>query len=448
MKNNMNRNKTIYLDTLGCAKNEYDSQILVAELVSRGCQMTENPEKADILIVNTCGFIQDAKVESIAHILETAQYKGKDKKLVVTGCLSERYHKDLVKEMPEVDLFVGVNDYDELPDLLLEENFSLQSKDQVCGKVEEILKYKKRLIPENSYSADLKIAEGCNNACAFCAIPRIRGFYRSKKMEDVIKEAQILAKQGIKELNIIAQDTSCYGIDLYGEYKLPELLEELCKIEEIQWIRLMYVYDDGITDELIDVIAKEKKICNYIDIPMQHISDHVLSMMRRNSTSSSIRETIKKLRKRIPDIHIRTTLLVGFPGETEEDFSELEDFVKTAKIERLGVFSYSVEEGTEAGEMDEQISEEVKVARRDRIMELQSQISAETNEQKIGKCFEVMVDEILENGNYLGRTRYDAFEIDDEVAFTGRNGHMPGDIINVKITDAYEYDLVGEEVIK
>ena len=318
--------------------------------------------------------------------------------------------------------------------------------DSVKGKVGRVLPYKERVLPKNSYSGVLKIAEGCNNTCAFCAIPKIRGPYRSKKIEDVVREAEVMAEQGIKELTIIAQDTSYYGKDLYGKAMLPKLLEELCSIDGINWIRIMYVYDDGITDELIDTIAANEKICNYLDIPIQHISDNVLSRMRRNSTGDSIRDTFKKLRDNIPGVHIRTTLLVGFPGESEEDFDELVEFVKEAKIDRLGVFAFSDEEGTLSHRLDGKLPEEVKENRRNAIMALQIGISEELNRNKIGKNFEVMVDEVQSDGEYIGRTRYDAQEIDNEVTFTGKLAHMPGDIVEVKITEAYEYDLIGEEV--
>lgn len=439
-----NTNKTFYIDTLGCAKNDYDSQVLAAELMERGCTLSDSPELADILIVNTCGFIESAKVESIEHIFNMAALKGETKKLVVTGCLSERYHEDLAKEIHEVDIFTGVNDYDELPDLLLSDNEVMA--DSVKGKVGKVLPYKERILPNNSYSGVLKIAEGCNNTCAFCAIPKIRGPFRSKKIEDVVREAKVMAERGIKELTIIAQDTSYYGKDLYGSAMLPKLLEELCKVDGIEWIRLMYVYDDGITDELIETIASNDKICNYLDIPIQHISDNVLSRMRRNSTGDSIRETFKKLRENIPDIHIRTTMLVGFPGESEEDFEELLDFVREAKIDRLGVFAFSDEEGTLSHRLDGKLPEDIKEVRRDSIMELQVGISEELNRKKIGRIFEVMVDEVQADGEYIGRTRYDAQEIDNEVSFVSKRVLKPGDIINVEITEAYEYDLVGEEV--
>ncbi len=433
-----------YIDTLGCAKNEYDSQVLAADLLKKGAAMTTVPEDADILIVNTCGFIEAAKKESIDHIFAMADLKGERKKLVVTGCLSERYHKELVQEMPEVDIFVGVNEYDDLASILLDGES--HATDQVHGEVEEVLPYRERVLEENAYTAVLKIAEGCNNYCSFCAIPKIRGPYRSMKMEDCVRAAEEMANRGIKELQIIAQDTSQYGIDLYGERNLPELLKKLCRIDGIEWIRLFYVYDDGITDELIDVIREEPKICEYIDMPIQHIADPVLKRMRRHSTGDSIRETVTKLRARIPNVHIRTTLLVGFPGETEEDFEALMDFIREFELDRVGVFAFSEEEGTPSFEMDGKLPEDVKEERRDRIMELQADISRKLNEKKIGSTFDVIIDEVLEEGLYSGRTRYDAPEIDCEVTFRAKEGYEPGMIIPVTIVNAFEYDLEGEEV--
>lgn len=436
--------KKIFIDTLGCAKNEYDSQNLAAQLLERGCGLADSAEEADILIVNTCGFIEAAKVESIEHIFSMAALKGESKKLVVTGCLSERYHEDLSKEIPEVDLFTGVNDYDDLPGLLLAES----TGDKVQGEVEAVLPYRKRVFPEGTYTASLKIAEGCNNTCAFCAIPKIRGPYRSKRIEDCVREAEDMAAAGVRELVVIAQDTSYYGKDLYGKAMLPELLHELCKVDGIRWIRLMYVYDDGITDELIETMKQEDKICNYIDIPIQHVADSVLKGMRRKSTGDSIRKTIAKLRKEIPDIHIRTTILVGFPGETEEDFNELLDFVEETRIPRLGAFAFSDEEGTLSYRMEGKLDEETKNERVEVLMRLQSGISDSLNEEKIGKTYEVMVDEVVDEEacRYLGRTRYDAPEIDDAVEFTGTTSHQPGDIVFVNVTDSSEYDLYGEEV--
>lgn len=442
----MNKGRYFYIDTLGCAKNEYDSQVVSAELLSLGYEITEDPIAADIMIINTCGFIDAAKVESIDRIFDMARIKGQDKHLVVTGCLSQRYHEELLNDMPEVDLFVGVNDYDRLPGLLDDLYSDGATRDQVRGDVEKELPYKERLFEDNAYSAVIKIAEGCNNTCSFCAIPKIRGPYRSKRMENVIKEATEMSENGVRELILIAQDTSYYGKDLYGKAMLPELLHRICKIAGIRWIRLMYVYDDGITDDLIDTIACEEKICDYIDIPIQHISDHVLKAMRRKSTKASIMDTIKRLRTAIPDIHIRTTLLVGFPGETEKDFNELLDFIRDTKIQRLGAFSFSDEEGTIAYEMNGKLDEDIKDQRRDKVMELQSIVSTELNNDKRGQTFEVLIDEITGENTYSGRTRYDAPEIDNEVTFTSERNHVPGDFATVRITETYEYDLEGEEV--
>ena len=454
--------KNIYIDTLGCAKNEYDSQMLAAALVERGCSIVFEPEDADIMIVNTCGFIEDAKKESIARIFELAEEKGRGMKLVVTGCLSERYHSELAEEMPEVDMFFGVNDYDRLPDILLgsgpdgerspgresaapEE--AARSSDMV-GDVLDDLRYRKRDFDEGAYTGYLKIAEGCNNACSFCAIPSIRGHYRSKRIEDCVREAQDMADAGIRELILIAQDTSQYGRDLYGKLCLPELLRKLCAIDGIEWIRLMYVYDNGITDELIETIANEPKICKYIDMPIQHVSDNVLHRMRRQSTGASIRAAINMLRERIPEVHIRTTLLVGFPGETEEDMNELLDFIDTMKIDRLGAFAFSDEEGTPSYKLDGKLDEESKQARRNSVMEHQLKVSEELNERKIGKVYEVIVDEMIDEDVYSGRTRYDSPEIDCNVAFRSTRDLYPGDIVNVRIDNAYEYDLEGEEVLQ
>ena len=434
--------KKIYIDTLGCAKNEYDSQMLAASLTDRGCIIVPDPQEADIMIVNTCGFIEDAKKESIGRIFELAAEKGRDIKLVVTGCLSERYHRELAEEMPEVDMFFGVNDYDNMPDILLADT----SQGDMVGADIDDLKYRKRIFEEDAYTGYLKIAEGCNNACSFCAIPSIRGPYRSKRIEDCIREAQDMADAGIRELILIAQDTSQYGRDLYGELRLPELLRRLCLIEGIDWIRLMYVYDNGITDELIETIADEPKICKYIDMPIQHVSDSVLHRMRRQSTGASIRAVISKLRERIPDVHIRTTLLVGFPGETEADIDELLDFIDTMKIDRLGAFAFSDEEGTPSFGLDGKLDEDTKNARRDRVMEHQLRVSEELNEKKIGRTYEVIVDEIIDENVYSGRTRYDSPEIDCNVTFGSSYELYPGDIADVRIINAYEYDLEGEAV--
>lgn len=442
--------KKIYIDTLGCAKNEYDSQVLSAALVEKGFEICKEPENADVLIVNTCGFIDDAKRESIERIFELADIK-EERHLIVTGCLSERYHEELVKEMPEVDIFFGVNDYDRIPEIIINmfkgsetaENQAVQG--DMVGSEQDMLCYRRRDYTAYTHTGVLKIAEGCNNACSFCAIPSIRGSYRSKSMEDCVHEAMDMAAAGIRELVLIAQDTSQYGRDLYEKPCLDRLLHELCRIDGIEWIRIMYLYDNGITDEIIEAIATEPKVCKYIDMPIQHISDNVLNAMRRQSSGASIKATIEKLRNRIPDIHIRTTLLVGFPGETESDINELLDFIDTMNIDRLGAFAFSDEEGTASFDLPNKLPEDIKIARRNSVMEHQLAVSERLNETKIGRILEVMVDELVEDGVYVGRSRYDAPEIDCEVSFTSEAVHRPGDIVRVKINNAYEYDLEGEE---
>lgn len=433
----------IYFETLGCPKNFYDSQTAGGILEAEGHEIINSPDEADVIIVNTCGFINDAKTESIEAIFDMAKYKENGAKLVVSGCLSQRYSEELFEEIPEADIFIGVNDYDKLPQILGDTNERGRFVSE-CTETE--LPEVKRKVDGNVYTSTLKIAEGCNNRCTYCIIPYIRGHYRSKKIENILAEARELAAAGCKELILIAQDTTYYGKDLYDEYKLPELLRELCRIDGIRWIRLMYCYEDRITDELIETIASEDKICNYLDIPIQHASDNVLRAMNRRSTESTIKSTLDRLRSGIEDIHIRTTLITGFPGESEEDFDILYDFVEEQQFARLGVFAYSQEEGTPAAEMEHQIDEEIKQQRADDIMRMQLDISYEYNKAKIGSVMEVIVDEMDEDGSYIGRTRFDAPEIDNSVIFTSENKLVPGDIVNVLINDAFDYDLVGKEV--
>lgn len=433
----------IYIETLGCPKNFNDSQVAAGILEEHGFEVVKAPEDADVIMVNTCGFINDAKTESIERIFDMAAYKEQGTKLVVSGCLSQRYGEELFAEMPEVDLFIGVNEYEKLPQLLKEP----VERNVVCTDcIEKELQSYSRKLDENPYTATLKIAEGCNNICAYCIIPKIRGRYRSKREEDILKEAETLAAAGCKELILIAQDVTYYGKDLYGEFRLAKLLKKLCRIEGIQWIRLMYCYEDRITDELIQVMAEEEKICNYLDIPIQHGSDRILAAMNRRSTAESIENTLKRLKAAIPDMHIRTTLIVGFPGETEDDYDQLVEFVEKQRFARLGVFAYSQEENTAAGEMDGQIDDEIKEERLDGIMRRQLDISLELNRSKIGKIFTVLVDEIDQDGSYLGRTAYDAPEIDNSVIFTSERKLVPGDMVRVLVQDAFDYDLVGTEV--
>ncbi|MEI3518960.1 MAG: 30S ribosomal protein S12 methylthiotransferase RimO [Clostridia bacterium] len=363
--------------------------------------------------------------------------------LIVSGCLSQRYGKELADEMPEVDIFLGVNDYEKLPQLVKEYRKGKHLQAFSC-QPDAFYEFSARKIKDNPYSMTLRIAEGCNNCCAYCVIPQIRGAYRSRPMENIIEEAELLASKGCREIIMIAQDVTEYGTDIYGRLMLPELLRKLCRVDGIRWIRLMYCYEDKITDELIEVMASEEKICDYIDIPLQHVSDGVLSAMNRHSTTESIKDTLGRLRTAMPDIHIRTTLITGFPGETEEEFEELLEFVEETRFERLGVFAYSREEGTVAGDMENQIDEDVKTMRADAIMRRQLDISREINESKVGDTMTVMVDGTDEDGAYLGRTVYDAPEIDNTVIFTSDEELVPGDMVQVKITDAFDYDLVGK----
>ena len=442
----------LYIETMGCPKNFNDSESIGGIWESTGMSLTDDPAEADAILVNTCGFINDAKQESIGCIFDMARFIDESEKqapdhekkiLIVSGCLSQRYGKELADEMPEVDIFLGVNDYEKLPQLVKEYRKGKRLQAFSC-QPDAFYEFSARKIKDNPYSMTLRIAEGCNNCCAYCVIPQIRGAYRSRPMENIIEEAELLASKGCREIILIAQDVTEYGTDIYGRLMLPELLRKLCKVDGIRWIRLMYCYEDKITDELIEVMASEENICDYIDIPLQHVSDGVLNAMNRHSTTESIRDTLGRLRAAMPDIHIRTTLITGFPGETEEEFEELLEFVEETRFERLGVFAYSREEGTVAGDMENQIDEDVKAMRADAIMRRQLDISREINESKVGDTMTVMVDGTDEDGAYLGRTVYDAPEIDNTVIFTSDEELVPGDMVQVKITDAFDYDLVGK----
>jgi ribosomal protein S12 methylthiotransferase rimO len=436
-------NKKVFIDTLGCPKNFNDSEFAAGILEENGYEIIDSPDDADIIMVNTCGFINDAKKESIEHIFEMNERRKAGGKLVVSGCLSQRYSEELSKEIPEADCIIGVNQYNKLPEILSDiDNNHVAANSCDLDYLEKTV----RKLSDNPYTATLKIAEGCNNTCTYCIIPMIRGKFRSKKMEDIITEAQELANAGCKELILIAQDVTYYGKDLYGKFVLPELLRKLCKIDGIEWIRLMYCYDERITDELIQVMAEEDKICKYIDIPLQHASDNILRLMRRQTTRKSIKETLAKLKAAMPDIHVRTTLIVGFPGETEDDYNQLLELVESERFSRLGVFTYSQEENTVAAEMDNQIDEDIKQTRFDGVMRRQMLISSELNQEKIGKVFDVIVDSMDEDGSFIGRTRFDAPEIDNSVIFTSKNELQPGDIVKVKINDAFDYDIIGEEL--
>ncbi|MGI6205655.1 MAG: 30S ribosomal protein S12 methylthiotransferase RimO [Anaerovoracaceae bacterium] len=438
----------VYIETLGCPKNTVDSESMSVILKNGGHTVTDDPYDADALVVNTCAFIKDAKEESIDAIFDMAGVKkNSGQLLIVTGCLPQRYAEDLYREIPEVDAFLGVNDYEHINEVLGQaaEGKRVSSVHRAPAEYDEL---EGRAVNAGDASAYLRIAEGCDNVCSYCIIPAIRGPYRSRRIENIVKEAEELAAAGTKELVLIAQDVSAYGKDIYGDYVLYKLLRKLCRIDGIRWIRLLYCYEDSITDELIETIKDEEKICDYIDIPLQHINDRILSDMNRHSTSESIRNTISRLRAAIPDIHIRTTFITGFPGETEEEFMELQDFIEETKFDRLGVFSYSPEEDTPAAEMPDQIDDEVKDARRDALMELQRVISLENNKKKIGTVQETIIEEKSDDGTYLGRTRYDAPEIDDGVILVSDKELKPGDFVYVRVTDAFDYDITGERIDK
>lgn len=443
MENNIiNTKHTIGLVNLGCDKNRIDSEIILGNM-RENYSIVSNAEDAEIIIVNTCGFIESAKQESIDTILEMAKYKEnyKCKVLVVTGCLSQRYGNELMELLPEVDIMLGTNNYSIL-EKCIENFFSNKSKIVNCNYSDSIINEGKRIITTNSHTAYLRIAEGCSNYCSYCIIPMIRGKYRSRKIENIIAEAKLLVSQGVKELILVAQDTTKYGIDLYGKKVLPELINEISKIPELEWIRILYCYPEEITDELISTIKNNPKVCKYLDIPLQHISDNILKKMRRRGRKQEISDVLNKLKVEIPDICLRTTLIVGFPGETEDDFMELEAFVKEMKFDKLGVFKYSPEEGTDAANMSNQISDNDKQIRENSIMEIQQDISKAKNTLKIGKIYKVLVDG-FENNVWYGRSSEMSPEIDGIIYLSCDRSLKVGDFVNVKIENATEYDLIG-----
>ena len=431
----------------GCSKNLVDTEMCIGLFKENNFEIVNDPKKAEIIVINTCGFIEPAKEEAINTILEMAEYKNsfKCKYLVVMGCLVKRYKKELIKALPEVDLFVSVEEYEIIWNLI-EEMINKDSKNKIVTS-KNTLDYMDRIVTTGNTTAYLKISEGCSNNCTYCAIPYIRGKHVSRKMEDILEEANMLAKKGIKELIVIAQDTTKYGIDLYNEYRLPELLTKLSKIDGFKWIRFLYSYPESITDELIKVVKENDKICKYFDIPMQHFSDPVLKRMNRKSNSKSIEETINKIREEIPDVVLRTTFIVGFPGETEEDFFELYEFVNRAKFEKLGAFKYSKEDGTPAARLKEQVHYKKKQVRYDQIMTLQNQIAKIKLEEKIGNIYEAVVDSIENNGKLLIARSYMDIPNEDGVIYIPNKGNINiGDFINVRIIDTQGYDLIGEIV--
>lgn len=437
----------IALESLGCSKNLMDAEIMTGILKEKGYEFVEEFAEADIIIVNTCGFIRDAKQESIDTIVELSQLKevGKLKYLIVTGCLAQRYADELLEEIPEIDAIVGTGNFMNISEIIdrLESEKNVTEIGNIEFAFDETLP---RYVSTPEHMAYLKIGEGCSNHCTYCIIPKLRGKYRSRKIEDIVEEAKTLAAEGVKELVVIAQDTTRYGEDLYGEAKLAELLEELAGIKGIKWIRIMYSYPESITEKLIDVIAAHDNICSYFDMPIQHASNRVLKRMNRRTSKEDIRSKVEMIRSKIPDAVIRTTVIVGFPGETEEDLEELIDFMKEIKFDRLGAFAYSREEDTPADRMDGHMDEEIKEERRDRVMMVQQAISEEINQKREDKVFEVLIEEEAEDGVYVGRTQGDAEEIDSVVYVNSDEELEIGSFVNVYITEAMEYDLIGDVV--
>ncbi len=428
------KQKKINIITLGCSKNVYDSENLMGQLSHNGYQVTHNGDQGDIVIINTCGFIHDAKQESVDTILAAIHDKeaGKIDKVYVTGCLSERYKEELPKEIPEVDQYFGTHD---MVNLLKE--FNVDYKHELIGE---------RKLTTPSHYAYLKISEGCDRSCSFCAIPLMRGGHQSRTIESLVMEAKKLAAKGVKELILIAQDLTFYGLDLYGKRRLNDLLKALTKVEGIEWIRLHYAFPTGFPEEVIDTIAQEEKICNYMDIPLQHINNDILKSMRRGHTREKTEDLLRKLREKNSDLAIRTTLIVGYPGETEEKFEELKQWVAQTKFDRLGVFAYSHEENTHAGKLIDDVPDDIKNKRVAEIMALQSQISYDKNQAKVGKVFKCLIDR-KEGDYFVGRTEYDSPEVDNEVWVDARKYALEiGKFIPLKIIKAEEFDLYGEPI--
>ena len=444
--------------SLGCSKNLIDTEATIGLFKKNNFNIVNDEEKADIIVINTCGFIESAKEEAINTILEMAEYKKKKcKYLIVMGCLVQRYYEELIKALPEVDLFLRIDEYDKLWENiedLIKRDIVRKSNKKVNKKVSEITQmpmleqeeYLNRVITTGKNYAYIKIGEGCSNMCTYCAIPYIRGKFVSRKKEEIIEEAKMLAKKGIQELIVIAQDTTKYGIDIYGEGKLPELLEELSKIEGIKWIRFLYSYPEGITDELINLVAKNSKIAKYFDIPIQHISNRILKKMNRKTNKEDIIYLIKKIREKIPNITLRTSLIVGFPGETKEDFQELYNFVEETKFDKLGTFMYSKEDGTPAARLPEQIHRNTKKSRYNKIMSKQQEISKKLQEEKLGKTYEVLIEDISFDGKYfIGRTMQDVPDIDGLVYIKNdmNEQNILNKFIDCDIIDISNYDLIA-----
>ena len=436
----------ILLVSLGCDKNLVDSEVMLGMLAEKGYTFTNDEAEAEIAVVNTCCFINDAKEESVNAILEMAELKksGQLKALIVTGCLAQRYQKEIREEIEEVDAIIGTSAIDKIAETI-EDAIAGESREHMLPLDGKLSGNRKRMVTTGGHYAYLKIAEGCDKCCTYCIIPAIRGEYRSVPMEELTAEAETLAVGGVKELILVAQETTLYGLDLYGEKKLPELLSRLCRIPGLYWIRILYCYPEEITDDLIRVIKQEEKICHYLDIPVQHGSDSVLKRMGRKTDSEQIRNMVKKLRENIPDICLRTTLITGFPGETEKDHETLMEFVDEMEFDRLGVFTYSPEEGTPASLMPDQVGEDVKEKRRDAIMELQQEIAYEAAAKMEGKSVDAMIEgKIADEDAYVARTYKDAPNVDGYLFIHTDRQLMSGDFVKVRITGSYEYDLIGE----
>lgn len=433
--------------SLGCPKNQVDAEQMLYLLKSAGYEITSEEANADVIIVNTCGFIESAKAEAIENILEAAKYKydGKAKAVIVTGCLAERYRDDVTKEIPEVDVCVGIGANKDIADIV--KSVIDGKRENRYGEKSALNLNTKRILGGPPYTAYLKIADGCDNCCTYCAIPKIRGRLRSRKIEDIVLEAEDLARNGVKELIVVAQDATVYGTDIYGKPALCKLLKKLTEIDGIKWIRTLYTYPERITDELLQLIKREEKLVKYLDIPIQHCNDRILKRMNRKSTKSELVSLLKHIRETVPDITVRTTLIVGFPGESEEDFTELHEFVKDMKFDRLGCFAYSAEEDTPAAGYDGQIEEQTKQNRMELIMQSQSDIMEMKNREKVGSRAEVLIegyDDYIKC--YFGRSKADAPEIDGKVFFTALKPLKIGDFADVKIIDVLEYDLLGENL--
>ncbi len=451
-----NKKASISFVSLGCDKNTIDSEIMVKLLADHQYEITKFDEEADVIVVNTCAFINDAKEESINTIIEMGGYKedGNCKALVVTGCLAQRYADDILRELPEVDAVVGTGSYEKIVEVVDELLAKKEAPLKVLDPLEERdLDVTGREIITPGYFEYLKVAEGCNNHCTYCIIPKLRGRYRSRSREAILTEVKDLAESGVKELMIVAQDITKYGFDRYENYRLPDLLREICKVDGIEWIRLLYCYPEDVSDELIEVMREEKKIVHYIDIPIQHCSDTVLKRMGRHHNKQMLVELLEKLRSRIPDIAIRTTLITGFPGETEEEFTEMMDFVRESRFDRLGVFKYSQEENTAAALMKDQIDEDVKAEREALLMELQQQISSDISSSLVGREVTALIegripDEEEEEGVmiYSARTYRDAPDIDGFIFITSDRELASGDMVQCRVVGSYEYDLIGELV--